>query len=137
MEPVIFPEIPNPEYDSFVPPGPDELSLMFEAAIHHIKRVIIIGAYFGVRMGECELLQLTWDDVYLKRIVLRVHGSRKNHNATWREVPIRQNLKEVFERWYYEDQQYGANNIINHKNHKGQAICSIKKAWKICFAGRI
>ena len=91
-EQVIFPLIPGAHYQRFVPPSAEELSTLFEAALPHLKRVIVLGAFLGVRVGECELYKLTWEDVDLRQHILRVRGSRKNDDAPWREVPIRDDL---------------------------------------------
>ncbi|MBR4742409.1 MAG: hypothetical protein IK079_05900, partial [Desulfovibrio sp.] len=83
-EAILFPVIPNPHYKKFVPPTPEELSSLFDAALPHIQRVIILGEYMGVRIGQCELFQLTWANVDLSNRLLRIHGSNKNLIAPWR-----------------------------------------------------
>ena len=84
-----FPRLPAGQYEKFVPPTQEELAVILAVAREHIVRVVILGAQLGVRVGSCELLRLTWDDVDMQSRVLRVHGAKKNANAQGREVPFR------------------------------------------------
>lgn len=124
-EAIKFPVIPSAKYKKFVPPSIEELKAMYEVSPEHIRRVLILGAFFGVRIGRSELFKLTWDDVDLGKQVLRVHGSFKNENALWREVPIRDDLIPVFKEWKEldGDTQY----LISFR---GKPVQSIKRAWK-------
>ena len=124
--PVDFPKLPPAKYEKFIPPTPEEIRAILNNASPHIVRVIVLGAQCGVRVGPCELLQLTWDDVDLERGVLRVHGAKKNLNAPWREVPIRQSLLPVFRKWQAEDVVQG-NDYLVHYN--GAPIRRIWRAW--------
>lgn len=121
-----FPKLPPAKYEKFIPPTLEEIRAILNNASPHIVRVIIIGSQLGVRVGACELLQLTWDDVDLERGVLRVHGANKNPNAPWREVPIRQSLLSVFASWREADEKTGACHLINYK---GGPIHRIWRAW--------
>ncbi|MBO4335818.1 MAG: site-specific integrase, partial [Desulfovibrio sp.] len=126
-QPISFPKLPKADYEKFVPPTPLELQKMIENAPPHLQRVIIIGSQLGARVGPCELFQLTWADVDLNQRILRVHGSKKNKNAPWREVPIRGSLVPIFERWQEEDLKAGTQYLISHK---GKPTQTIKTAWK-------
>lgn len=124
--PITFPRLPSASYKKFIPPTPEELATMLHAAPHHIQRVIILGSQCGVRVGPCELFQLTWQDVDFSRAALIVHGSRKNKNAPWREIPLRQGLLSVLHEWRELDQANGIAHIINYD---GKPVTSIKRAW--------
>lgn len=126
MEAVDFPQLPPAHYEKFIPPTPEELATIILHAAPHIVRVIILGAQCGVRVGPSEMLQLTWEDVDLERRILRVHGAKKNMNAPWREVPIRESLVPVFEAWRIEDARTDVRHIINHR---GRPVEKINKAW--------
>lgn len=125
--PVEFPKMPTAHYEKFVPPTTEELTAIMEVASPHIVRVVILGAQFGVRVGQSELLQITWNDVDLSRGILRVHGSKKNANAPWREVPIRESLLPVFEAWKTQDENIGATHLVHYR---GKPIQSIQTAWE-------
>lgn len=127
MEQIRFPQIPSPQYKTFVPPTPDEIIALYNAASPHIQRCIILGAYLGIRVGACEMFGLKWNDVDLLRGVVRVHGARKNPNAMWREVPINDKILPLFQGWKTEDQALGAEYLIHIK---GKPIAKIKHAWQ-------
>ena len=124
--PVDFPKLPPAKYEKFIPPTPEERRAILNNASPHIVRVIVLGAQCGVRVGPCELLQLTWDDVDLERGVLRVHGAKKNPDAPWREVPIRRSLLPVFRQWQAEDAAQGNGYLVHYK---GGPIRRIWRAW--------
>lgn len=127
MAPLEFPKLPPAQYERFIPPTPEELAAIMAVAHEHIVRVIILGAQLGVRVGPCELLRLTWDDVDLDSRLLRVHGAKKNPNAPWREVPIRQALIPLFTEWRNRDMRSHIGHIIHYK---GSPVQSIKTAWR-------
>ncbi len=126
-DPIKFPKIPNANYKKFIPPSISEIQAMYKVAPNHIKRVLILGAYFGARVGRSELLQLTWNDVDWNKRVLRIHGSIKNLNAPWREVPIREDFIDLFKTWYESDKVMKIHYLIHFK---GKAIKSLRTAWK-------
>lgn len=125
-EEIDFPRLPKVHYQRFIPPSPEELQTIMQYAAPHVVRVIILGAQCGVRVGPSELFRLTWADVDIKRRLLRVHGAKKNLNASWREVPIRESLVPIFEVWKREDDDSSVKYLIHHR---GQPVEKIKKAW--------
>ena len=126
MEPVEFPKLPPAQYERFIPPTPEELTAIMAVAAPHIVRLVVLGAQCGVRVGPSEMFRLTWDDVDMAQGLLRVHGARKNPNAPWREVPIRESLLPLFRQWRQEDE---AENAIHLINYKGKPVQKIKTAW--------
>lgn len=120
-----FPTICKANYQQFVPPTDEELQKLLDNAPDHLKRVIILGAYLGVRVGVCELFQLTWEDVDFSKCLVRVHGSKKNKNAPYREVPIQKALLPIFQHWSAEDKEQG---YLIH--YRGKPIKSIINVWK-------
>ena len=127
LESLVFPRIPAAKYKAFIPPTPEEIDALYAAAPPHLQRVIILGAYLGVRVGECELLQLTWSDIDLGKKICRIHGSKKNKNAQYREVPIRESLVPTFEYWQNQDLAEGVQYLIHYK---GLPVKSIKTSWQ-------
>lgn len=126
MGPVEFPKLPPAQYEKFVPPTPAELEAIMAVSAPHIVRTVVLGAQCGVRVGPSELFALTWDDVDLVRGVLRVHGAKKNPNAPWREVPIRESLLPLLRQWRQEDADAGVPYLIHHG---GKPVESVKRAW--------
>ncbi|MGX8718245.1 MAG: tyrosine-type recombinase/integrase [Desulfovibrio sp.] len=86
------------------------------------------GARCGVRVGESELLKLRWEHVDFERGVLRVQAADKNKKEPWREVPIQQDILELFREWHKADQK-SRNAFIIHYNEK-DGIDSIQKGWE-------
>ena len=123
---MVFPKLPPAHYEKFIPPTPEELHAILAHASPHIIRVIILGAQLGVRVGRSELLSLTWEDVDLERRVLRVHGAKKNLEAPWREVPIRESLLPVFQAWRDQDKQEGVDHLVSYNGRPLDRIC---RAW--------
>lgn len=126
-----FPKLPPAVYQRFIPPTPDEISAMLFVAPEHIQRVIIIGSQCGVRIGSSELFQLKWQDVDFGKRLLRVHGSHKNVNAPYREVPIREELIGIFRQWRETDATIGCDQIIHWQ---GNPVKSIKRSWATTLA---
>lgn len=124
---VQYPKIPSPCYQHFIPPTRAELATLFVEAPPHIQRVIVIGAFVGARVGECELLQLKWDDVDLDRAIMRIQGSKKSEIMPWREVPIAASILPLFQAWRLEDATKGISYLISYR---GQSVKSIKTAWR-------
>ena len=131
MKPIKFPRIPKANYQKFVPPTTEEISRIYKVAPEHIKRIIILGAFFGARVGRSELLQLTWDDVDISKKVLRIHGSHKNPNATYREVPIRDDLLNIILQWYEKDRELDTRYLVTYK---GRQLSVFRNGWKATLA---
>lgn len=125
-EQIRFPKLPSAQYEKLVPPTPAELSAIMHAAPEHIRRVIILGAQCGARVGSCELFVLTWKDLDLEQKLLRIHGAKKNAKAPWRDVPIREALAPLFAHWKEKDAAIGIEYIIHYR---GKPVQSIKRAW--------
>ena len=126
MEPVEFPKLPPAQYERFIPPTPEELAAIMAVAAPHIVRIVVLGAQCGVRVGPSEMFRLTWNDVDLQQGLLRVHGAKKNLNAPWREIPIRESLIPVFRQWRQEDEKIGATYLVHHR---GIPVQNVKTAW--------
>ena len=122
----LFPEMPQAQYARYVPPTQSEVALMYKAAPAHIKRVIILGYQFGMRVGSCEMLKLRWEDVDLVSGVIRVPNAKKGAPDPWRDVPIRNDLLPMFRIWLREDAEQGINFVVHYN---GRQIGSIRTAW--------
>lgn len=125
-ESVDFPALPPGRYQKFMPPTPEEIEAIISNASPHIARVVILGSQLGVRVGESELLKLTWADVDLERGIVRVRAAKKNPNAPWREVPVRKSLLPVFRKWQEEDATQNMDFVVHFR---GKPIRRIFRAW--------
>ena len=103
---------------------------MIEVAPPHLRRIIIIAASTGIRVGPSELFKLRWQDVDLARAVIRVQAAAKNPKEPVREVPIRSDLLDLFMQWQKEDAIEGIG-IVCH--YQGRQIAEVGKAWAACL----
>lgn len=122
----LLPELPAKIYEKFIPPTPEEVQRILEAASPHIQRVVVIGSKLGLRIGPCELFKLRWEDVDLARAIVRVRAARKNPKEPYREVPIMDSLVRLFEVWREEDARSGTAYVIHFH---GQPVQNIAKGW--------
>ncbi len=117
----------SPNYQKFIPPTIEEIQALIEVSPIHLIRVIILGAYIGLRVGESELLSLTWDKVDLLNAFILIDTSKKNKNQAWRQVPIRTDLLPLFKQWHEDDKQNNINHLVTFE---GKQVKSIKTAWR-------
>ena len=87
----------------FIPPTEEELAALYKAAPDELKRVIVLGAYFGMRVGPCELTSLKWSDVDFDNWVIRLRAAKKNHSEPIRVLPIPTQFRSLFLAWYQAD----------------------------------
>ncbi len=123
----LFPSLPKGTNARFIPPSPEEVELMYHAAPEHIQRVIVLGYYVGMRVGQSELLRLKWSDVDLSANIIRVPNANKGNSDPWREVPIQGNMADMFRAWQAKDEARGIETVISFR---GKPVHNIKTAWK-------
>ena len=125
-----FPELPEGHYKPIEIPTMEEVRSLLMVAPSHLKRVILIAANTGVRVGPSELFKLRWDDIDLNRGVIRVRAARKNPKEPVREVPIREDMKDMFKAWQKEDEIACTPWLISFC---GKPVKSIKTTWTNCL----
>lgn len=123
----VFPEIPKSEASRYVPPSPEEISRIYDAAPPHLQRIIILGFMLGIRVGPCELMRLKWTDVNFEGSYIRVKNANKGNQDPWREVPIKEALIPLFKQWHEQDKNLGLEYLVHFK---GKPVHSIKRSWK-------
>ena len=123
----LFPLMPKAETARNIPPTANEVANLYNVAPPHVKRVIILGFMFGMRVGPCELFSLRWSDVDIPNRVIRVPNAKKGNGDPWRDVPIKQSLLPLIEQWQVEDASSASEYVVTYK---GKPISSIRKAWK-------
>lgn len=125
-----FPELPQAYYKPIDIPTQEEVQAMLDHAPLHLQRIILIAVTTGIRVGPSELFKLRWQDVDLRRSVIRIQAARKNPKEPVREVPIRDDMQTLFRLWHEEDAMSG----IEHVCHwKGKPVSCIKTAWTNCL----
>jgi len=114
-----------PSDDAIIlPPTQKESRAILKAASPHIKRVIKLAYYTGLRPGSVELLSLTWKQVNWEGKTILIVSAHKG-GPEQRQVPLHKHFIEQLEQWYEEDEKDG---YIIHYN--GKPIKTIKSAWK-------
>ena len=107
----------------FIPPTEEELATLYNAASDKLKRVIILGAYFGMRVGTCESASLKWSDVDFANWVIRLRAAKKNHSEPVRVLPIPQQFRDLFLTWYQAD-GCAADKTVTVSHH------AVSKRWR-------
>lgn len=122
-----FPSIALEEHARYVPPTQEEASRLFAVAPDHIRRVIVLGFNFGMRVGQSELLRLLWSDVDIPAGIIRVPNARKGARQLWREIPIQHALFSLLQEWRETDRLAGMEYVIHYR---GKPVQRIMTAWK-------
>lgn len=113
------------ETERHPPPSPDELAAIYEAAPAHVRRVIILGAALGARVGESELFQVRWSDVDFQQGFVRVWSALKNRKIVYRDVPVTAATLERLAEWQAADGP-AAEFVITYKGHP---VTHIRTSW--------
>ena len=114
-----------PSDDAIIlPPTQKESQAILKAASPHIKRVIKLAYYIGLRPGSVELLSLTWEKVNWEAKTILIVSAHKG-GPEQRQVPLHKDFIEQLRQWYKEDEKDG--HIIHYN---GKPIKAIKSAWK-------
>lgn len=126
-----FPKRMKKTFEHFVPPTTEEINRMLKHAAPHIARIILIASQCGARVGQCELLRLTWEDVDFDNRTIRIHGAKKNPKCPWRLVPLGDRMLETLRTWKAEDEatlkDFTQQHTIVH--FRGEPVRYINVAW--------
>ena len=114
------PSVRNP------PPSQREMLLIYQKSAPHIRRVIILGASIGVRIGKSELLAIRWKDVDWDARSVMVQSAKKNNNITWRDIPLGDYLYNILKIWHAEDKGINSEHIINYR---GESVKCIRQGF--------
>ena len=123
----LFPVAPTSVAARYMPPTPEEVAALYAVAPEHLKRVIILGFMFGMRVGPSEMLSLRWQHVDLRHGVIRVPNAKKGNTDAWREVPIRASLVPLIREWQEKDSAAGIDHVVSYK---GEPVTHIRYSWK-------
>lgn len=119
--------LPQASPQRMAPPTPEELRRIYHAAESHVRRVIVLGAYCGPRIGPSELFRLRWEDIDLENGIIRMPNAAKGAKENARELPIRESLLPLLRQWLDEDMRNsGAGHVIHWR---GRPVRTIHRAW--------
>lgn len=119
--------LPQARPQRMAPPTPEELRRIFHAAEPHVRRVIVLGAYCGPRIGPSELFRLRWKDVDLENGIIRMPNAAKGAKENARELPIRESLLPLLRQWLNEDMRNSGAGYVIH--WRGRSVRAIHRAW--------
>lgn len=120
-------KLKTPIYRRINPPSINEIQNLFKNAPEHIQRVILLGITTGMRIGPSELFRLRWCDIDFENNIINVPNAKKGINVEFREVPIKDEIKDILINWYNCDKITGNSYIISYNN---KPIKNISKCWK-------
>lgn len=120
-------KLKTPNYRRINPPSIKEIQQMYNVAPQHIQRVILLGISTGIRVGPSELFRLRWCDIDFDNNIINVPNANKGANIECREVPIKDEIKDILINWYDQDKKNGNNYIISYKN---KPVKNITKCWR-------
>lgn len=121
-----FPVIECGDHARYMPPTQEEVAMIYDVAPEHLKRVLVLGFQFGLRVGQSELLRLRWEDIDFAIGIIRVPNAKKGAHTTFREVPIQNALVDLLSEWQRKDAERGLDVVIHYK---GKPVKSIRRAW--------
>ncbi len=93
---------PTPDYEIIQPPTIDETRRILEHAPDHLKRIILLSLYVGLRPGISELYRLRWNSVDWEQGTILVISAKKGGRIS-RNVPLHPYLLERMREWYESD----------------------------------
>ena len=106
------------------PPSVQEARLIYDAAAQHVRRVVVLGMATGARIGPSELFRLRWSDIDIDGGVIRMPNANKGAQNEARDVPIRDDIRDLLRKWRAEDA--GNPWVITYRS---KPVKSISKAW--------
>ena len=118
--------LPQAHPQRMAPPTPEELRRIYHTAESHVRRVIVLGAYCGPRIGPSELFRLRWKDVDLENGIIRMPNAAKGAKEISRELPIREALLPLLKQWLDEDMRSGIEHVVHWR---GRPVRTIHRAW--------
>lgn len=148
-------QMPSADDEVIIPPSPAETMRIYNVAAPHLRRVIMLAWYLGVRPGAVELLSLDWassvqctllpapwdppdewarkyaaiDGAELDQVgYVRIVSANKG-GPEIRDVPVHSDLFRHLRIWHEQD--HGEGFLISYM---GSPVRSIYHAWRLALA---
>ncbi|MBF0232866.1 MAG: site-specific integrase [Desulfamplus sp.] len=125
VNPLVNFKKPARDDEIILPPTQDEIQKIIEHAADHLKRVLTISFYTGLRPGASELFRLTWADVNLSSDLIHIISAKKG-GAKDRLIPLHPEFKGSLEQWKTHDNPEPKQFLILWQ---GQRVKSVKTAF--------
>jgi integrase len=117
--------LPKEDLAVIMPPTAEELAAIIEAAPEHLRRIILLAYYLGLRPGPVECYRLRWEHVDWSTETIMVTSAKKG-GGDRRRVPIHEDLLPLLRKWFAVDDDKGIPWIIHWC---GKTIDQICTAW--------
>ncbi len=121
---------PKEDLETIMPPTAAELASILAAAPEHLKRIILLGYYLGLRPGPVECFSLKWESVDWESGTLLVIGAKKGGPAK-RTVPIHPDFIETLRSWWEADKKRDIPWIVSWG---GKTILKVSTGWRKTLA---
>lgn len=122
--------------ERIAPPTPTEAENIFAVAPEHLRRAIVMGLAFGVRVGESEMFPMRWADFDLERGFVRIWAADKNASRPWRDLHLRADLLPLLKAWREDGHEYVIHTYRSRKNSRDRyvfedgPVTTLKRAWR-------
>jgi integrase len=90
--------LPKEDLEVIMPPTAAELAAIMAAAPEHLRRIIMLAYYLGLRPGPVECYRLRWENVDWNAGTILVTGAKKG-GGDRRSVPIHPELLPAMTEW--------------------------------------
>jgi integrase len=118
-------DMPRLDNARIKPPSRAEIEALLKHSVPHLRRVILISYFTGLRPGCAELFRLDWSAVDLIGGTITVTSAEKG-GIEERTVPLTESFAATLCQWYGEDEKQGIRYLVHYN---GQRVESVKHAW--------
>lgn len=105
----------------------NEIKNIYKLSPDHIKRIIVLGVFTGIRVGPSEMFRLKWSDVDFNKNIIYAPNADKGSTNEKRIIPIRDDIKDYLIEWFNSDNKVLDRCIITYNN---KSIKSINTSWR-------
>lgn len=118
--------LPREDNEVILPPTAEELSRLLAVAPEHLRRILRLNYYTGLRPGPVECYSLRWDNVNWQANTLRIVSAKKGGPVT-RHVPIHPDFLPELKSWHTHDKAAGVPWLVSWC---GKQIAHIHTVWR-------
>ncbi len=118
--------IPRETLDVIMPPTDAEFEAILQASPAHLRRILLLSYYIGLRPGPVECYRLRWENCDFGANTILITGAKKGGQAK-RLVPIHPEFAPLMRQWHKIDEAGGIPWVVHWG---GKTIATIATAWR-------
>jgi integrase len=122
--------LPREDLAIIMPPTAGEFAAIVSASPEHLRRIILLVYYLGLRPGPVECYQMRWEHVDWSTETILVTSAKKG-GPTKRSVPIHPELVGHLRSWHEADTKRGIPWVVHWGGRPPTRICT---AWRLALA---